>query len=408
MKKLFILFFCLIFLTITAQENTNYFTKINFENHIIVDNDKYLCLLSYSLPYNQLVFVKENNRFLSGFSLSLEIFDESGFIKREYGTSKLSVDEFDLTNSSVLKIDGFTKITFDQKKYTIKPFLSLDNTNITVPCTPFEIDLKNKLDSVLYSPIAVSKKNGGLYLLNENNSVKFEDENSSLLFLLYNKPSKIELKIRQDDKLVYSEELKSHLKGGIKYKEENNSILLQVDTSFSNYNIFLLSNLNRFLDDGDFNTDIIIDGKVNSYKLKSEWISKPKSLAYPEIVISALGIIFPQDTVSKLSRVKDEDFYPKVKAIFSNKFPSKTKFNKQFNEFFQRVDYTEMNFRSLKSKLGVESDRGIVYIKYGKPDFIDREYKARDDVSEIWTYKSLSKTFIFTDKTGTGDYILVK
>jgi GWxTD domain-containing protein len=407
-KKIFLLFFSLTFWSVTAQEENRYFTNINFEDHIIAKDNKYLCYLSYSIAYNQLVFVKENNKFLGGFNISFEIFDDTGFVKREYGTYKIYVAEFNATNSSSLKVNGVSELLLDKKKYLVKPFITVNNTNITLPCMPIEIDLKNKVDSLLFKPISVTKNNNGLYLVNENNSISFEDENSSLLFLFSNKPNKIEIKIGQKDKIVYDKIDEPQTNGGIKLRELDNSLLLQIDTTFSNYSLYLLSNLSRFLDEGYFTADLIVDGKIYSYKLKSEWLNKPKSLAYPEIVISALSIILPQDTIVALNRLKEDEFYPKVKSIFEKKYSSTSKFNKQFSEFFNRVDYAEMNFRTLKSKLGVESDRGIIYIKYGKPDTIEREYRARDDVSEIWNYKGLNKTFIFTDKTGTGDYVLVK
>jgi GWxTD domain-containing protein len=407
-KKLTYLLFLFISFVITAQEKTEYFAKISFENHIIKNNEQNICFISFSLPYNQLVFVKEDSHFLSGFSVSFEIFDDNGFVKREYGDFKVTTENYESTNSDSFYGTGYTKIILQNKKYSIKPFLSLNNTNLTLPCNPINLDLSNKLDSLLFMPIAITKVKGGLALLNEGNKIKYEEDNSSLLFLFYNRPESVDIKISQKNLIVYSETIKPQLAGAIKYQFEDNSINLSTDTSFSNYSLFLLNNVNRFIDEGDFKAEININGNSLNYLLKSEWITKPKSLNYPEIVIAALGVILPQDTIYKLNRIKDEDFYSKAKELFFNKFPSKSKFNKQFNEFFTRVDYAEINYRSLKAKLGVESDRGIIYIKYGAPDSINRDYRARDDISEIWNYKGLNKTFIFTDKTGTGDYVLVR
>jgi len=407
-KKYIYLFCFFIFINLTAQNEINYFTKINFENHIIEETSQFVCFISYSIPYNQLIFIKENERFLSGLSISFEIFDRAGFIKREFSDVSVTIDDYDLSGSEYLKLNGFAKINLDMEKYSIKPFISLNNTNLTLPCLPFEIDLSTKKDSILFSPISVSKMNSGLVLLNENNKIKYEDDNSSLLFLLNSQSDSINIEIKQGNKTVFDKMVVPKLLGSLKYKLFNSLIFLQNDTSSIGYKTLLLNNVNKFLDEGDFVVELKTKTKFLKFNLKSEWINKPKSLSYPEIVISALKIILPKDSVYLLNRVKEEEFYKKVKDIFNKNFPSKNRFNSRFYEFFKRVDFVETNFRSLKSKLGVESDRGVIYLKYGEPDNIDRDYKARDDISEIWTYKALNKVFTFIDKTGTGDYLMVQ
>ncbi len=49
-----------------------------------------------------------------------------------------------------------------------------------------------------------------------------------------------------------------------------------------------------------------------------------------------------------------------------------------------------------------------MYIKYGKPDEIKREYSNSNVVVEIWKYLKLKKEFTFTDRSGLGNYTLDK
>lgn len=408
MKKLNIFIFLFVSI-LTAQEGSKYFTKINFEYHTIKENEnKYICFISFSLPYNQLVFVKDNENFLSGLNLSYEIFNDNDFVKREYFKITVSTKSFDETNSKLLKVTGFSTIELEEKDYLIKPFVALNNTKLTYECLPIKLNLLSQKDSLLYSPFFVSINSGKIVLQNEGNTNRFDDDNAALLFLLPSNYETINVTISQKLNIVYKKEIKYQLKGGIKYINSDNFTQLLADTSLSNYNLYLLTNINRFLDEGDFKITLNYGKNKLEYNLNSKWVNKPLSLMYPVIILEAVKVVFPKDSIYILERTKEQDLYEKVKLMFNQKFFSQSKYNKQFAEFFNRVDFVETNFRSLKAKLGVESDRGIIYLKYGKPDNIERLYKARDDVSEIWKYSKINKTFIFTDNTGTGDYILVK
>ncbi len=408
MKKIIFIVFIFVSL-LTAQEGSNYFTKINFEHHTIKENkNKYICYISFSLPYNQLVFVKENENFLSGLSLSYEIFEDKNFVKREFFKLNVAANSFDETNSNLLKVTGYSVIELEEKDYLIKPYLSLLNTKSTYECLPIKLNLSSQKDSLLYSPIFVSVNSGKIVLQNEGNTNKFDDENAALLFLFPKSYETTKITFVQKSNIVFSNEIKYQLKGGIKYNNNDHHIQLLVDTSYIDYNLFLLTNVNKFLDEGDFKLIINYGDNKLDYNLKSNWVNKPLSLMYPDIILAAVSIVFPKDSIYVLERTREQDLYEKVKSMFNKLFLSQSKFNKKFAEFFSRVDYVEKHFRSLKGKLGVESDRGIIYLKYGKPDNIERLYKARDDISEIWKYNNFNKTFVFTDNSGTGDYILVK
>ncbi|MBN1397340.1 MAG: GWxTD domain-containing protein [Bacteroidetes bacterium] len=62
------------------------------------------------------------------------------------------------------------------------------------------------------------------------------------------------------------------------------------------------------------------------------------------------------------------------------------------------------------SKKGWQTDRGRVYIRYGKPDETQRYPNMQDKKSyEIWSYRQLENgvEFVFIDQTGFNDYFLV-
>ncbi|MFO7888897.1 MAG: GWxTD domain-containing protein [bacterium] len=82
-----------------------------------------------------------------------------------------------------------------------------------------------------------------------------------------------------------------------------------------------------------------------------------------------------------------------------------TKENEFMQEHFKRLAYAEANFRG-----GIESDMGRIYIIYGPPQDIDRDYSNMRNSKQFitWYYALEGKVkFVFADRTGDGIYTLV-
>lgn len=83
-----------------------------------------------------------------------------------------------------------------------------------------------------------------------------------------------------------------------------------------------------------------------------------------------------------------------------------TEYNEKEVEYFERIDYAEQHF-SFGDK-GWRSDRGRIYVKFGPPDEIQsRPYELSTKPYEIWLYYRLNLRFIFYDRHGFGEYILI-
>lgn len=83
-----------------------------------------------------------------------------------------------------------------------------------------------------------------------------------------------------------------------------------------------------------------------------------------------------------------------------------TDYNEKEVEYFERIDYAEQHF-SFGDK-GWRSDRGRIYVKFGPPDEIQsRPYELSTKPYEIWLYYRINLRFIFYDRHGFGEYILI-
>lgn len=83
--------------------------------------------------------------------------------------------------------------------------------------------------------------------------------------------------------------------------------------------------------------------------------------------------------------------------------------NQLQEEFYRRVAFADMRFAAADSeRSGWESDRGRIYIKYGPPREVHHQFAEQGAAPyEIWLYPDLDLSFIFRDKSGSGDFELV-
>ncbi len=83
----------------------------------------------------------------------------------------------------------------------------------------------------------------------------------------------------------------------------------------------------------------------------------------------------------------------------------KTPENELMEEYYNRVEYANKNFSAYFE--GWKSDRGMVFIRFGAPQQVERRpFDANSKPYEIWYYYDLNREFIFVDETGFGDYRL--
>lgn len=79
--------------------------------------------------------------------------------------------------------------------------------------------------------------------------------------------------------------------------------------------------------------------------------------------------------------------------------------NELMEEYYHRVDYANRNFGHYVD--GWRTDRGMIYIRYGPPENVERHpFETNTRPYEVWHYYNLNYEFVFVDETGFGDYRL--
>ena len=79
--------------------------------------------------------------------------------------------------------------------------------------------------------------------------------------------------------------------------------------------------------------------------------------------------------------------------------------NELMEEYYHRIEYANRNFSHYLE--GWRTDRGMVYIRFGPPENIERHpFETNSRPYEVWHYYDQNYEFVFVDETGFGDYRL--
>lgn len=388
-------------------------TPINLETHIIKADSIFTCFISYRVAFNNLLFVRENGNYVAGFTIAIVIVDGEAQIERLIKTSTTVVSDYDETLRDDLFIEDLMNIELQNGEYTFRPIFSILNTDIELPLPSLEVVVDT---TQVFRPIVVynekieSDDSSYYRLANQKNSIPYSVEDYDILIPVYDSPTNsIDLIIDQDGERIIETILDEFEEASINFAELNNQIVLKNNRNMKSAKLFKYSAVNEKLNEGHSKIKILIDNKDFEFTLPVFWNNKPRSLRNPEMAIELLKIIGKNDQADSLFDFDEKEYYD-VLYNYWKKYDNdaETGFNEVFAEFYSRVDHANKNFKSLSGDVGAKSDRGLIYIKFGKPDSIERTYNEQYNIIEIWKYNSINKKVIFADHTGTGNFVRIK
>lgn len=153
-----------------------------------------------------------------------------------------------------------------------------------------------------------------------------------------------------------------------------------------------------------YSLTLLINGsKKNTVSFEFEifWDKPPFSLRNLNYATDLAYYILTDEEFEELKDAKKEEQERKFFDLW-RKFDTDTTtlFNEAMAVYYNRVDYAFFNYQSINEPDGAKTERGKIYILYGKPTSTSREIDKDDVVREIWYYDRLHKKFIFSSKDG--------
>lgn len=128
-----------------------------------------------------------------------------------------------------------------------------------------------------------------------------------------------------------------------------------------------------------------------------QWQLMPQSLRTLRYALDALVYICPEVQQDSLKDGSDAQNRERLMTWWRRMDPTpETAYNERLAEYYTRVDHASIAFSSVIEPDGVFTDRGKVYILFGRPTKIDKKLSRSGASVEIWTYRSgVRKTYEF-------------
>ena len=406
MKKLFLLLHIVYAVSYCQPFHKQIFTQ----TYIVPGDSLSTIFFLYRVPYQNLVFQKNENQYTAQLRLYLEVTDtNSKFVDREIKDWDIRTNLFEQTSSSEIFAEGMIKIELANGSYNILPIVT-DKNSRELKLENVRIDVSNKK---YREPLIVDAKKircdgqDFLRLTNFENSLPFGSEPCDFIIPVSDiSEEEIFVTVISGIDTVYYGKVITSFVSNLDFFECDGKILLSERNEGIKTRNYVLPGISNKLQEGTF-TIVIDENKDANFKKDVFWYDKPVSLRNPEEAVKAIKNIENEDVVDSLLSQGEELIYKALVGYWKKIDPTpETEYNELMAEFYTRVDYTLKNFGSITGVKGVESDRGKIFVKFGKPNKIERSSNLQGKVVETWIYDKLQRKFVFVDKDGTGEFSL--
>jgi GWxTD domain-containing protein len=378
-------------------------------------NNNWVYYFTFRIPYNHLVFVKDDNGYKAGFSLGVEVSDSIGnFVDRQIKEDKIQVINYEETDSELLFYQGLLRFQLPQGNYNFLPLFTDVNSKDEFKSIKKENYNFSDKFKILLTPLVVNAQKGKCnnkeipVITNYENYIPFTPSSYDII-IPSTDTSLINIKaiVINNEDTLFNNYLKESDVFSMNLQECDSQIVIGQQGDIAPTRNFIIRNLCSQLSEGKITFLLFINDEQKPYVYyysQCFWFDKPFTLMNPEFAVKILKYMTGEDDISKILSVKEKNYYKELCKFWKKYDPTpSTQYNEVMNEYYKRVDYTSKNFSSLNNKKGFETDRGKIYIQFGKPKRIERSSNDEGKVVETWYY-NMQKKFVFIDKQGTGEF----
>lgn len=355
------------------------------------------------VPYTSIQFVKKNNTFSAGYSVTLTFYDKDkkNILLEKMWKESIQVALFDQTLSRNNSFISYRTFDFQPGSYTIR--CTIEDTDSRKSSTQeFSVVLNTISDTLGISGIMlvseIIKDPAGEKVFPNVAKLVSNQTDSVLLFheIYSDKERQVYIEYYLEDlksKVSTKELLPHNLKAGI------NSVYY----SFK-YSDFKLGDyiIKAVLKDSEWK-----EAAATEKRFFSKIYGLPNSITdLNKAVDQMIYICSP----SELGYIKDSENYDeklnRFFAFWNNKKPNpQVDENPILFEYYRRIEFANNNFKGFSE--GWRSDMAMIYVTFGPPSHVERHpFDSNSKPYEIWEYFELNRSFVFMDQTGFGDYRL--
>jgi len=352
------------------QPNFN-FIKVNIIGILEIEN-KINSQLIITIPNNKMVFYKDRTGFKSDLSFNVIVNDINGnIILNDSWDEEVMENYFEDTKSNN-KLVINKNLLLSEGDYTLNLFINDYNNHLSwYKKNDFKVDREFNFPEIT---IYQKKNNQFKYIMNDQildldtiwiNSLRNDD------FANFKINYKYYTTTLDTSKLVFENVINNYM-----YKEYFPIEI--IDDFFNTLEINMILNDKHKKKIINFNRDINIDFDYS-------------------LLVGPMRYILENSEFSLYRKYNALNDSSKIEYIVNYWELDSNEHNNLFEEFYNRVIYTNKNF-GYSSTSGWDSDRGKIYIIYGKPINVKNQFDIDGDY-EIWVYKN-NLQFVFINRYG--------
>ncbi len=363
--------------------------------------------LYVQVPYQELRFVKEGDQFIARFDMMLSIYDPNQQLVQERSwADAVHVKDFAQTTSNKLYKLSQRSVDIEPGNYQFNIQLTDEDSRKTSRITrsmvvrDFTKDSLSLSDIMLVNRLTTAGDEKSI-VPNISGNVGHLSEGFILFLEIYNATA---IDSAQLAWMIYNsqkEEVFKHTRLEPLTGHVTQSFL-KVDNLRLPAGIYVLK---VEASSGKGGSSAI--HASTSRPLNIRWSDLPSTVSDLDKAIDQMKYIARESEMQHIREAPDqEEKRRRFVEFWSKRNPDpKTERNQLMEEYYERVDFANKNFTHYLE--GWRTDMGMVYIRFGPPDNIERHpFEVNQRPYEIWYYYQQDRRFIFVDESGVGDYRL--
>lgn len=362
------------------------------------------------IPFDIITFVKKEDLYVGSYSLTMIASDDGGErLKEESWERRLEKTLFESTvNPSAYDLT--------QRSFSIPPGSTLIELHYEDRASRKEFRLTRKIDSrrfdynlfALSDLMIVSRaevRDGRRHITPQvDPNVATLKDGFNVFFEVYNPlvldKIRVSYIVQRRGQIMLSKAEVQTIKSG------SSSFLTRINTSTLPIGPYTISVVASRVDDSTATG--ILAQSTRSFTV--EWLSAgtPISISDLDDAIEQMRYFAKSADLDQIKGASDEaERRVRFEAFWERNNPVPgSQPNRAMVEYYSRVAYANEHFKHYID--GWKTDRGMVYIIYGPPSYVDRHpLDVESKPYEVWEYYDIQRRFIFVDDSGFGDYRLL-
>jgi GWxTD domain-containing protein len=360
--------------------------------------------VSYQVPYDELVFLRESDAYVARYDLTAIAYDADGRqIAGDSWREIVRVDRYADTNSRLKSHGGVLSLGVGPGRHSLKLVLSSVDTRASGT-----IERQVDVPDVTEHGVTVGTPIFEARAVNTASRTESYVPNPLRDYGEERPVVRVRVPVYGDTTAVYD-----------------------VRTDVLNDRGELIESTTDTLAPSAFRTDLVtefgvLDYEVGTYVLRVtaegrerggagaarasfRVVTSPRSWGGDfQTMIEQLGYIASRDEIERILDAPEDERDAAWEAFWTSRDPTPDDGVNEFKrEFVRRLGYANLHFRSTVQ--GWRTDMGRIYIQYGEPDDVESQPVGRMlNAWEIWYYYREHTKFIFVDRDGFGEFALVE